>query len=517
MSDSNSNFEIAAHTPVGFAEAVLDLPLYPWQDEVLTWFEAVPDETVRGTLCTPNGAGKDDRVIATLALWWVTAHARGRVVITSKDSRQLDEQTYPALSKHRGKLADWKFIERYIETPTGGKIILFTTDEPGRAEGWHRENDPEGPLLIIVNEAKSVPEEIFQAFERCTYSALLYTSSPGHMHGTFWESHSRKELNFQRLKVGLADCPHIPPERIESITKKYGPRHPFTLSTLHGEFMLDGAESRFDFEGLEWLQRIAENTHGSARRGIISEHGGTFSFRPVEDGWAWISEAPAEGRAYLAFADPMKGEQSAGSAKRDTHACGVIREGYLDESRIDHPDELVAAIFVEDPEAFSGAACRWELSVLAHRLWLLAGYYGGCTIVPEENNYGGVLIKELLDLGADVWQREDPDHERTGRRTIRKYGFQTNTRTKRYWVEALAKAIFEQTFICRFKPAVAQFAAFIQNDDGTCEARPGAFDDFVAGVGIALSVGAYTRIAPPRVVRWPAMRREERTINRAVS
>src|SRR5204863_7926830 len=124
-----------------------------------------------------------------------------------------------------------------------------------RAEGWHKEDDHNGPLLIICNEAKSIQEEIFQAFDRCTFNALLYTSSPGPMHGSFWESHSRPELRFKKMTVGLSECPHIPPERIEAVTTKYGPRHPFTLSTLHGEFMLDGAESRFNFEGLERLQR----------------------------------------------------------------------------------------------------------------------------------------------------------------------------------------------------------------------------------------------------------------------
>lgn len=498
MSDPESEAALLA-TPVGFAMEVLGMNLYPWQGAVITWFERAAVEIVKATLASPNGAGKDDRVIAALALWWVSVHERGRVVITSKDSRQLDEQTYPALSKHRGKLPGWKFIERYIESPSGGKIILFTTDEPGRAEGWHKEHDVDGPLLIIVNEAKSVTEDIFQAFDRCTYNALLYTSSPGAMHGTFWESHTRAELGFKRMKVGLADCPHISPAKIERITTKYGARHPFTLSTLHGEFMLDGAESRFDFEGLTRLQDIAEATHSHGRRGVISENDGIFTFRPDPDGWAWISEEPRFGLAYSAFADPMKGEQSEGGKKRDTHAAGILREGFLDANCIDHPTELVAAIFVEDPDEFSGAACRWELSVLAHRLWMLAGYYGECTIVPEENNYGGVLIKELLDLGADVWQREDMDHERKGRRIL-KYGYQTNSRTKRYWVEGLSKAIFEETFVCRFKPAVAQFAAFIQNDDGTCEARPGAFDDFVSGVGIGLTVGAYKRLMPPAPV-----------------
>lgn len=482
-------------TPIYFAEKKLGLSLYPWQDTAVSWFERAPVETVKATLASPNGAGKDDRVISTLALWWVTVHARGRVIVTSKDSRQLDEQTYPAMAKHRGKLEGWKFIDRYIETPTGGKIILFTTDESGRAEGWHKENSIDGPLLIIVNEAKSVPEPIFQAFDRCTYNGLLYASSPGAMHGSFWDSHNRPELGFKRLKVGLKDCPHIPSERIIAVTTKYGEHHPFTLSTLHGEFMLDGAESRFDFEGLERLQRIAEAGHNMGKRGTIVEKNGVFTFLQDDHGWVWMSEPPTVGRSYLAFADSMKGEESADDGKRDTHGCGILRQNYLDQDKRDHPCEVVAALYVESKEEFSGAACRWELSILAERLWLLAGLYGHCTVVPEENNYGGVLIKHLLDLGADVWRRTKETHERSGKQ-IRAFGFQTNSKTKRYWIEEMARAIFEESFICRFKPAVLQLAAFIQNDDGTCEARPGAFDDFVAGIAIGLVVGAYKLYNP---------------------
>lgn len=509
-------------TPVYFASEILGMHLYDWQAKVLTWFEDAVGGRLNATVCSPNGAGKDSILIAALAIWWVSLHARGRVVITSKDARQIDEQTYPAIRKHAGKLEGWTFIEREIKTQTGGKITLFTTDDAGRCEGYHRETfpdgspNPEGPLLIIVNEAKSVQAEIFEAFDRCTYDALLYASSPGHMHGNFFESHSKPELGFKRIKVGLADCPHIPAEKIEAITAKYGPRHPFTLSTLHGEFMLDGAESRFDFEGLEQMQLIAENTHANASRGIISEHGGTFTFQPSDTGWAWIAEAPIEGRAYLGFADPMSGNDTGG--KRDTHACGILRQDFLDTNKTPWPEELAAAIYVEDKDAFSGAACRWELSVLAHRLWLLAGYYGGCTIVPEENNYGGVLIKEFMDLGADVWAGPPEDSKR-GRTAAKRYGYQTNSKTKRYWVETLAKAIFEQSFICRFKPAVAQFAAFIQNEDGTCEARPGAFDDFVAGIAIGLTVGAYKTFSNRANIgsEYRGYRRPTTTLNRAVS
>lgn len=242
MSDIPTEVQILA-TPIGFATVTLKQVLYPWQQRALTWFEFT--ERLKAALCTPNGAGKSAVVIASLVLWWLAMHKRGRVVVTTKDSRQLDNQIYPAIGRHRGKFEGWKFIDRQIDTPTGGRVVFFTTDEAGRAEGWHKgflpdgTSDPDEPLLIIVDEAKSVPEPIFQAIDRCTYTALFYVSSPGEKNGRFYDAMTKAAMGFRTMKVGLADCPHIPIERIRDIEAMYGKDHPFTLSTLYGEFMDD--------------------------------------------------------------------------------------------------------------------------------------------------------------------------------------------------------------------------------------------------------------------------------------
>ncbi len=243
----------AIRSPIGFAEHVLGLSLYPWQDRALCWF-LDPRKRTKGSVAAPNGSGKDDRVIAVLVLWLLTIYPRAKVVITSKDARQLDEQTMTSLRRHSARFPDWKFQERYIETPTGGRCIMFTTDEPGRAEGWHKEDDLDGPLYIIANEAKSIDDAIFQAFDRCTYNGLLYISSTGLMQGRFYDSHTRYAADFKREIVRLSDCPHIPEERIRDVIAMYGREHWFTKSTLFSEFISQDDSSRFVFP-LEATQR----------------------------------------------------------------------------------------------------------------------------------------------------------------------------------------------------------------------------------------------------------------------
>ncbi|HEV7401676.1 MAG TPA: hypothetical protein VGO11_02075 [Chthoniobacteraceae bacterium] len=239
---------LVEHTqPAVFAELALNLRLYPWQEEVLVWYEN-PGRRMMGALVTPNGAGKSSSVVAALALWWVSNHRRGRVVITTKDAKQLDQQLLPALERHRGAFTDWKWVTSpyaEITTTSGSKIVAFTTNDAGRAEGWHKEDNVEGPLLIIVDEAKSVEDRIFQAIDRCTFNALLYVSSPGLMQGPFFHAFTRDKALFQTRTVSLEECPHIPRERTESMIAKYGREHPLTRSSVYGEFMNQDAASAF--------------------------------------------------------------------------------------------------------------------------------------------------------------------------------------------------------------------------------------------------------------------------------
>ena len=246
--------------PFGFAD-LLRLSLYPWQDEVLAWYME-PKQRTMGALVTPNGAGKSSGVVAALALWWVSNHERGRVIITTKDGKQLDQQLLPALERHRATFPAWKWVSSpypEITTGNGGKIIAFTTNDAGRAEGWHKVDDTHGPLLIIVDEAKSVEERIFQAIDRCTFNALLYVSSPGPMLGPFYNAFTRDKALFKTRTVSLTECPHIPQERIDGMIAKYGRDHPLTRSSIYGEFMNQDAGTAFVFK-LTDVQRALRST-----------------------------------------------------------------------------------------------------------------------------------------------------------------------------------------------------------------------------------------------------------------
>lgn len=222
---------------ITFAENELGFDLYDWQAGVIEAFDHASEHLVQVSLATPNGSGKSSIVIPALTFGWLSMYSRGRVVCTSADSKQVDNQIMPALEAHRSRFPAWKFIERQIDTPTGGRFFAFTCTEPGRAEGFHKGDDIDAPLLFIVDEAKTVDDAIFSAIDRCTYNAILLASSPGKMSGRFYDSQFKEGLKWDRFRVGLKDCKHIDQEKIDRIIAQHGPNSPFTRSALHGEFI----------------------------------------------------------------------------------------------------------------------------------------------------------------------------------------------------------------------------------------------------------------------------------------
>lgn len=246
---------------LSFSLVGLGLDLYDWQQlccEVIDYGSRL--ERIKVALVAPNGSGKTQRIVGVSTLRWLNRYPKGRVIITSADSKQLDSQLMPALTEHKAKFPQWEFLQRSIRTPAGGFMRAFTTDDSSRAEGHH--NGPDSPVLIVVDEAKSVEPEIFQAFDRCSFNVLLYISSPGLRAGRFFQAFSDHRASFiLTQQIGLADCPHISKARIDDVVSTYGAEAEFTKSTLYGEFMNqeEGGEFAFSFEAVSQL--IASPPH----------------------------------------------------------------------------------------------------------------------------------------------------------------------------------------------------------------------------------------------------------------
>lgn len=224
-------------TPAGFAAGILGLKLYPWQVRILNELETAGKISVR---CC-NEAGKTTYLAAPMILWVMACFAGATIVITSGSWRQVKEQLFPAIQRFAPMLPGWDIQETRVIAPNGSRLVGFSTDDAGLFEGFHvgAGGHEETPLLIIVDEAKSVRETIFEAIDRCRPTWLVMLSSPGVCTGRFYRSHTSERAHYRTHVVTAADCPHIDPKVLADIVERYGPQHWFVRSSIHAEFTED--------------------------------------------------------------------------------------------------------------------------------------------------------------------------------------------------------------------------------------------------------------------------------------
>lgn len=214
--------------------------LYDWQIECL---EAIGLQEFGGppaAIAAANGSGKTAKVVASAICWFLSKFPQGQVIVTSGSFRQVEKQLWPALRVHQRKFPGWNFLQTELKTPEGGFALGFSTDDPGRAEGWHPKiNNTTDPVFIIVDEAKTVPDGVFEAFDRCTRVYQLWVSSPGKPWGQFYEAFHALRKYFWTRKVRSDECPHIDPAKRARDLEKYGADHPLYRSMHDAEFTED--------------------------------------------------------------------------------------------------------------------------------------------------------------------------------------------------------------------------------------------------------------------------------------
>lgn len=223
--------QTAEGTPGWFAREVLKFTPYDWQDEVL-WDLAVGTKPV--VLKAANGSGKTQGIASVAVLWHCAVFPKSQVVTTAGVYRQVKEQLWGNLRTHKDKLGSgWQINTTDLLAPNGSRAIGFSTDDAAKFEGWHNDN-----LLIILDEAKSIPDEIWEAVQRCNAPRIriLVMSSTGTTDGFFAEAFHQKRKFFSTHSVTAYDCPHLSEEWIEGQLEYWKPHHPLVRSMIFSEF-----------------------------------------------------------------------------------------------------------------------------------------------------------------------------------------------------------------------------------------------------------------------------------------
>lgn len=244
------------------------IDLYEWQKEQLNDIaEGTKTATLHTpyklSLCAANGSGKDYIITAPTVVWLAITNIRALVIITSSSGVQLSAQTEgyiralcEEINNHYG-CQIFRIRQRFIKCLlSGSEIRLFATDEAGKAEGYHP-LEPNAKMMIVVNEAKSVAEEIFGALRRCTgYTHWLNVSTPGEPKGTFYKTCSGA-LNWRFRRITAFDCPdHRSRQEIDEEKLELGEHSALYRSKNLALFTSLNTESIIPTEVIEQCEKI---------------------------------------------------------------------------------------------------------------------------------------------------------------------------------------------------------------------------------------------------------------------
>jgi phage terminase large subunit len=220
-------------SPWEFAYLCLGMEdLYDWQILALEAYgQGLPI-----ALCAANGSGKTQRVIAVAILWQLTYWPMSRLPVTSGSWVQLQYQLWPALERHAARYSHWNWMSMHVVTDQGGEAFAFSTNEPGRAEGYH--GTTEEPLGYIIDEAKTVPDGIYHASNRCTAQFRIISSSAGGPMGFFFDCFHKQRSEYFTRRVISSECAHLR-EKFERDSRLYLPDDPIFRSMHFSEFGID--------------------------------------------------------------------------------------------------------------------------------------------------------------------------------------------------------------------------------------------------------------------------------------
>lgn len=267
--------------PVWFVTEALSATPWEKQAEILESVRDNPRTAVRSC----HGVGKSYTAGQTI-LWFLYSFVPSIVLSTAPTWRQVEKLV-------------WKEVRasyRRAKIPLGGNLlpkrpeiqiiqdewyaIGLSTNEPDRFQGFHERN-----ILVVVDEAAGVPEEIFEAVEGVLTSEnarLLLLGNPTALSGTFYNAF--RSVGWHTISISAFDTPNfaafgiteediasgawenkitgplpnpklITPAWVADKYQRWGPNSPAYDARVRGQFPTQGDDTLIP---LAWIEAAME-------------------------------------------------------------------------------------------------------------------------------------------------------------------------------------------------------------------------------------------------------------------
>ena len=189
-----------------------------------------------------------DFAIARLLWWWLYTRPGSLVIVTGVSQTLLGSVTWKEVRQSKPPLASARLSRgvktspQQVDLGAGWQALGFSTTSIERASGQHNPH-----LMVIIDEASGVEEEIFDAVESLGYERLVVIGNPIRAEGRFvdlirqGEADKRDGIEPHRavnsIQIPSTESPHAGMERspwgladrswLESCYRQYGGEQSF--------------------------------------------------------------------------------------------------------------------------------------------------------------------------------------------------------------------------------------------------------------------------------------------------
>lgn len=205
----------------------------------LTWQQVKIFESVKNAMLdnaprrivirSGHGIGKSS-TMAMLILWFLFSFYDSQVGCTAPTSDQMYDVLWKEISKWLSKMPDpvkgiyeWSTSHiRIRERPETwfARAKTARKENPEALAGLHGEH-----VLLIVDEASGVPEEIYRTAEGSLTNRnilVIMISNPTRLTGYFYDAFNKDKPNWQCLAFSSMDSPIVDTQYVDRIRDKYG-------------------------------------------------------------------------------------------------------------------------------------------------------------------------------------------------------------------------------------------------------------------------------------------------------
>lgn len=247
--------------PVALVKEVFGVTPDEWQADVL---RAYARHDRRISIRSAHGVGKT-AVVAWIALHHQLCRYPQKTAVTAPSSPQLFDAFFSEmlywlrkLPKALQPLFNQKSDRVELVAATESSFITARTsraDQPEALQGIHSEW-----VLLIVDEASGVPEQVFEAASGSMSghnATTLLIGNPVRTTGLFYATHTRLKAEWTTFHVSAFDSPRVSKEFIAEMRRRYGEYSNVYRVRVLGEFPKVDDDTIIPFD----LVEEAQNRH----------------------------------------------------------------------------------------------------------------------------------------------------------------------------------------------------------------------------------------------------------------